>query len=115
VLVEKDQLELQGEQYVVKENIVTLARELERGFGASLADNLKFQDQPLLGTGTAFVVGNNIMATTGHCFNNSQTGKFDPNQAKNFYVVFGFEVANGELPKGFPRTHVYGIERYEIH
>ncbi|KAJ7792171.1 hypothetical protein B0H14DRAFT_3890112 [Mycena olivaceomarginata] len=42
---------------------------------------------------------------------NSQTGKFDPNQARNFYVVFGFEVVNGEIPKKFPRTHVYEIER----
>ncbi|KAJ7743295.1 hypothetical protein B0H14DRAFT_2637484 [Mycena olivaceomarginata] len=112
VLVEKDRLEPQGEQYIVKKDIATLAQYLVGEFpGRQVANDVKFQGQPILGTGTAFVVGDNIMATTGHCFDKSRTEIFDPNRAKNFYVVFGFEVANGVVPESFPRTHVYGIER----
>ncbi|KAJ7817385.1 hypothetical protein B0H14DRAFT_3742375 [Mycena olivaceomarginata] len=112
VLVEKDRLEPQGEQYIVKKDIATLARYLVGDFpGRQVADDVKFQGQPMLGTGTAFVVGDNIMATTGHCFDKEGTENFDPNRAKNFYVVFGFEVANGVVPESFPRTHVYEIER----
>nr|GAT45126.1 trypsin [Mycena chlorophos] len=71
---------------------------------------VRFTDQPDLGFGTAFVVANNILATSAHNFESRrgpEHGLDIPYHIANTYVVFGWE----DGVKSFPNSQVHTIKR----
>jgi len=54
---------------------------------ANLCDCEKYKNQPVVSTGTAFLVDPSIIITAAHCI--------DENNINNFQIIFGFEILNG--------------------
>lgn len=57
-----------------------------------------FRDQPVVGVGTAFIIGDNVMVTAGHVLNGP---------IENYVIVFDFELSN----KGGGYNPLVGIDR----
>ncbi|KAF7335012.1 hypothetical protein MVEN_02251400 [Mycena venus] len=110
-------LKLSGSEYtLVNPAGVALSLEeyLKTEFGGSSVDpNIPSRNQPPLGFGTAFVVGDNfkLMASAGHVVMNDSRTDIDDHIKKNgFYVVFGWQLRQNSWPTSFPLSMVYHVE-----
>jgi hypothetical protein len=79
VIIEKERLHL------VTENLYQIDIVNKLGKTYRLCDKEPFQNQPVAGVGTAFIVGEKQMMTANHVF---------IRPLKDYRVVFGFEIAN---------------------
>ncbi|KAF3362066.1 Peptidase S1 and S6 chymotrypsin/Hap [Chlamydiales bacterium STE3] len=83
-------------------------------FGVPLASDVKFQDEPCLAFGTAFLVGKKTALTNAHCVCVHGTNTLV--NLKERWVVFNFQMTGkDEAPQGFPKNSVYKIERVKAH
>lgn len=80
MVVEKERL------FRVTDSLYQLDYNMTLGNLYNLCPGTAFEDQPVNGTGTAFVVSEITMATAGHVFERP---------IEDYAIVFGFELANG--------------------
>lgn len=64
----------------------------------SLCPNEPFGEQPVIGLGTAFIIGDQTMVTAGHVFQG---------ELRDYVVVFGFELTNGEFQRLILAKDIY--------
>ena len=80
-----------GNSYVLQN-----APPLHARFPSPLAPSVKFRDEPVAGKGTAFLVGDKLVLTAGHCVWNF--GRWDADKSEvnltKIRAVFGFHMQN---------------------
>ena len=81
----------------VKEEGLTL-EEVRR---LSLCPSERFHDQPSRGDGTGFVIGEDVMATAGHCI---------PEDLSELYFVFDYTLEDGNTRLSFTPEQIYHAE-----
>ena len=72
----------------------------------NLCDNQIFKNQPVVGTGTGFIVGENSMLTAKHVFERP---------IEDYVVVFGYDISNGDgqIQSKIPKSNVFYPKSFE--
>lgn len=98
------------DDYELRTSSFTLDDYVHGIFRRRLVPNHLFATQPVIGNGTAFLVGEDLVLSAGHCF-------FKENQLlqplKNLRIVFRFDISRKSkgVSTQFPKRDVYGIKK----
>ena len=69
---------------------------------------IKWGDEPVIGFGTGYYIGSNLMATASHCLDESKLERDDASDwARDIYAVFNLVDAKARLPA----TSVFKLKR----
>jgi len=107
-LVDKRNLSPLGQGHTISTRVRTLSTKFAQA--APLEEGTAFENELVLGEGTAFLIGKQTALTAGHCVC-SDTGVLNPVKVQQLWLVFGFEMKKlNKVRKKFQEDDVYRIE-----
>ena len=87
----------------------TLKKVLEKKYSSIVDEKEKFQDEPSVGSGTAFLISKKLALSAAHCV--SKKNKIDQDKVKALQIVFNFVMKDSQTANRiFAEKEVYRIE-----